>query len=135
MKRTAPLFVLVLALSACGGSGDADTVDTSMSSADQSAPVSTDAPASKLAPVVVNVTVGVDSGPERRESIATGVPVTINLTNPDGDDEFHLHGYDLSTGETPKGVMSSISFTADKPGEFELESHVSGEVLVVLVVS
>jgi hypothetical protein len=32
-------------------------------------------------------------------------------------------------------VTSSISFTADKAGEFELESHVSGDVLVVLVVS
>jgi len=132
MKITAPLVALVLALSACGGSG---TTDTTSPAVDSSAPVTTDPAAGKLAAVTVDVTVGVDSGADRRESIALGAPVTVNLVNPGGDDEFHLHGYDLSTGETPKGVTSSISFTANKAGEFELESHVSGDVLVVLVVS
>ena len=132
MNITAPLVALVLALSACGGSA---TTDTTSSAVDSSAPVTTDPAAGKLAPVTINVTVGTDSGADRRESVALGAPVTVNLVNPGGDDEFHLHGYDLSTGETPKGVTSSISFTAEKAGEFELESHVSGEVLVVLVVS
>ena len=132
MNITAPLVALVLALSACGGSA---TTDTTSSAVDSSAPVTTDPAAGKLAPVTINVTVGTDSGADRRESVALGAPVTVNLVNPGGDDEFHLHGYDLSTGETPKGVTSSISFTAEKSGEFELESHVSGEVLVVLVVS
>jgi hypothetical protein len=132
MKKATPLFVFLLALSACGGSG---TTDTTSPAADTAAPVTSDAAAGKLAPVTIDVTVGVDSGAERREPVAVGVPVTVNLVNPDGDDEFHLHGYDLSTGETLKGETSTISFTADKTGEFELESHVSGEVLVVLVVS
>ena len=126
------MFVLALALGACGGS---TTTDTTSPTVDSSAPVTTDPAAGKLAPVTINVTVGTDSGADRRESVALGAPVTVNLVNPGGDDEFHLHGYDLSTGETPKGVTSSISFTAEKAGEFELESHVSGEVLVVLVVS
>ncbi len=132
MKITAPLVALVLVLSACGGSG---TTDTTSPAVDSSVPVTADPAAGKLAPVTINVTVGTDSGADRRESVALGAPVTVNLVNPGGDDEFHLHGYDLSTGETPKGVTSSISFTAEKAGEFELESHVSGEVLVVLVVS
>ena len=132
MKITAPLVALVLVLSACGGSG---TTDTTSPAVDSSAPVTTDPAAGKLAAVTIEVTVGMDSGADRRESIALGAPVTVNLVNPGGDDEFHLHGYDLSTGETPKGVTSSISFTANKAGEFELESHVSGDVLVVLVVS
>ena len=132
MKITAPLVALVLVLSACGGSA---TTDTTSSAVDSSAPVTTDPAAGKLAPVTINVTVGTDSGADRRENVALGAPVTVNLVNPGADDEFHLHGYDLSTGETPKGVTSSISFTAEKAGEFELESHVSGEVLVVLVVS
>ena len=132
MNITAPLVALVLVLSACGGSG---TTDTTSPAGDSSVPVTADPAAGKLAPVTINVTVGTDSGADRRESVALGAPVTVNLVNPGGDDEFHLHGYDLSTGETPKGVTSSISFTAEKAGEFELESHVSGEVLVVLVVS
>ena len=132
MRKVTPLFVLALALSACGGSG---TTDTTSPSVDTTVPATTDPAAGKLAPVTINVTVGTDSGADRRENVALGVPVTVNLVNPGGDDEFHLHGYDLSTGETPKGVTSSISFTADKAGEFELESHVSGDVLVVLVVS
>lgn len=132
MKRSTPLFVLVLALGACGGSG---TSDTTSPPADTAAPATADPAAGKLAAVTVSVTVGTDSGADRRENVALGSPVTVNLVNPGGDDEFHLHGYDLSTGETPEGVTSSISFTADKAGEFELESHVSGDVLVVLVVS
>lgn len=132
MKKATPLFVFALALSACGGSS---TTDTTSLSVDTTAPATTDPVAGKLAPVTINVTVGTDSGADRRENVTLGAPVTVNLVNPGGDDEFHLHGYDLSTGETPKGVTSSISFTADKAGEFELESHVSGDVLVVLVVS
>ncbi|NBR66767.1 MAG: hypothetical protein EBS48_01340 [Actinobacteria bacterium] len=92
-------------------------------------------PAGKLAAVTVDVTVGVDSSATRRVDVALGAPVTLNITNPGADDEFHLHGYDLSPGMTPKGETASISFTADKAGEFEVESHVTEEVLVVLVVS
>jgi len=58
--------------------------------------------------------------------------VNITLTNPNADDEFHLHEYDLSTGDTPKGEFAVISFTADKAGLFDLESHVTDEVLVII---
>jgi hypothetical protein len=133
MKRAIPLVACVALLAACGGSSTTGTTAPPASTTDTSNTEVTDtsgAPAGKLAAVSVDVTVGVDSGPTRRVDVALGAPVTINLTNPDADDEFHLHGYDLSPGET-----ASISFTADKAGEFELESHVTGEVLVVLVVS
>ena len=40
----------------------------------------------------------------------------------------------MSTGETAKGGTASISFTADKPGEFEVESHVTEEIILVVVV-
>ena len=138
MKRAIPLVACVALLAACGGSSTTGTTAPPASTTDTSNTEVTDtsgAPAGKLAAVSVDVTVGVDSGPTRRVDVALGAPVTINLTNPDADDEFHLHGYDLSPGETPQGETASISFTADKAGEFELESHVTGEVLVVLVVS
>lgn len=125
------LAVLVaLSLAACGGSsGSTDTtaaVDTTVAPADTTA--------SKLAAVTISVTVGTDSSADRIEKVALGAQVTLSLTNPDDDDEFHLHGYDMSTGETKKGETSTITFVADKAGEFEVESHVSEQVYVTIVV-
>ena len=125
------LSVLVaIALTACGGSsGSTDTtaaVDTTVAPADTTA--------SKLAAVTISVTVGTDSSADRIEKVALGAQVTLSLTNPDADDEFHLHGYDMTTGETMKGETSTITFVADKAGEFEVESHVSEQVYVTIVV-
>jgi hypothetical protein len=125
------LSVLVaLSLTACGGStGSTDTtaaVDTTVAPADTTA--------SKLAAVTISVTVGTDSSADRIEKVALGAQVTLTLTNPDADDEFHLHGYDMSSGETKKGETSTITFVADKAGEFEVESHVSEQVYVTIVV-
>jgi hypothetical protein len=79
--------------------------------------------------------VGVDSDPGRIEDVELGQQVELTLTNPDADDEFHLHGYDLGGDVTKKGESKTFSFTATEIGEFELESHVTGEVLVVVKVS
>ena len=62
-----------------------------------------------------------------------GSKVQIKLLNPDADDEFHLHGYDLSANATA-GQEVSIDFTADQLGSFDLESHVTGEWILTLVV-
>jgi len=85
-------------------------------------------------PVEISVTVGTDSAADRVEEIPLGSQVNITLTNPNADDDFHLHGYDLTPGKTPKGEAAVISFTADKAGLFDLESHVTEEVLVVISV-
>jgi hypothetical protein len=45
-------------------------------------------------------------------------------------DEFHLHGYDIELS----GNDVTFEFVADKLGEFELEGHESGEVLLNLSV-
>ena len=123
-------FVLMASLASCS-----DKV------ADESASVSADAtvvaadPSAKVAgPIEISVTVGTDSATERVEEVPLGSQVNITLTNPNADDEFHLHEYDLSTGDTPKGESAVISFTADKAGLFDLESHVTDEVLVVISV-
>jgi hypothetical protein len=79
--------------------------------------------------------VGVDSDPGRIEEVELDQQVELTITNPDADDEFHLHGYDLGGGVTKKGESKTFSFTATEIGEFELESHVTGEVLVVVKVS
>ena len=107
--------------------------------ADEGANLSTDPtvvagdPSAKVAgPIEISVTVGTDSAADRIEEVALGSQVNITLTNPNADDEFHLHEYDLSTGDTPKGESAVISFTADKAGLFDLESHVTDEVLVII---
>lgn len=138
MKKNTSLTVamvaaLSLALAACGGSGDsaADTTASPDTTAVSSSPTN---PAAKVGTVEISVTVGTDSSADRVEKVALGAQVTLTLTNPDADDEFHLHGYDMTTGETKKGETSTITFIADKAGEFEVESHVSEQVYVTIVV-
>ena len=63
-----------------------------------------------------------------------GSTVRLSITNPSEDDEEHLHGDDLTTGEVPTGETAIIEFVADVAGSFELESHHSGDLLMTLVV-
>jgi hypothetical protein len=126
----------VLALGACSNGADSGSTDTIVvPTSDSVADTTSDSTVSVPENVTIAVTVGVDSGPERVEQVALGSQVTLTLTNPNEDDEFHLHGYDLSPGETPKGETATITFTADKAGEFEVESHHTEDVLVIINVS
>jgi hypothetical protein len=121
-------LLLIASLASCSDN-DADeeanlSADTTVVAADPSAKVA--------GPTEISVTVGTDSATDRVEEVALGSQVNITLKNPNADDEFHLHEYDLSTGDTPKGESAVISFTADKAGLFDLESHVTDEVLVII---
>jgi hypothetical protein len=82
--------------------------------------------------VTIDVVVGENSGPDRVEEVALGSQVTLTFINPDADDEFHVHGYDLGGDMTKKGDTKTFTFTADKAGEYEVESHLSETVLMVL---
>jgi ABC-type Fe3+-hydroxamate transport system substrate-binding protein len=125
--RVVTPFALVLSLGACSSNDSA--ADTTI----PSAATPTDPTDSKMAaPTEVSVIVGTDSSPDRIEEVALGANVQVMLSNPQADDEFHLHGYDLSPGETKMGEASIISFTADKAGDFEIESHVTEDVLVII---
>lgn len=97
-----------------------------------STPMSGDTTASQV--VRIDVTVGIDDDPGRIEKVTLGSDVQITLENPDEPDEFHLHGYDLDTGELEPGEPADISFTANSAGEFVVESHETGDVLMTLVV-
>jgi hypothetical protein len=86
-------------------------------------------------PRFIPITVGVDDGPERLELIGLGAEVEISIVNPQADDEFHLHGYDLGDGLiVPAGETAVLRFVADEAGVFELESHITNDVYVRLVV-
>lgn len=85
--------------------------------------------------VAVVVVVGENSAADRVEEIPLGSEVTLQFTNPDADDEYHVHGHDLGAGITKKGDTKTFTFTADKAGDYEVESHISEIVLVILRVS
>lgn len=85
--------------------------------------------------IALDVTVGENTGEDRVEEIPLGSEVTLNFTNPQADDEYHVHGYDLGGGVTKKGDTKTFTFTADKAGDYEVESHISETVLVILRVS
>ena len=123
-------LLLIASLASCS---DTDADEGANLSADTTV-VATDPSAKVAGPTEISVTVGTDSAVDRVEEVPLGSQVNITLTNPNADDEFHLHEYDLSTGDTPKGESAVISFTADKAGLFDLESHVTDEVLVIISV-
>ena len=84
--------------------------------------------------VEISVIIGQTSGSAVAYQATLGSTVRLKILNPDADDEFHLHGYDLESGVTPAGQEAIIEFTADKLGTFDLESHVTSELILTLVV-
>jgi plastocyanin len=125
------VFALVtafaLALAACGG--EAKTAPPSASSS--VAPSS--APASDVVEIKVSVTDGkVEPGPSVHK-VALGRTVRIIVTS-DRADEVHVHGYDKEA-KVGAGTPTTIQFTADQSGRFEVETHESGLQLLQLQVS
>jgi len=112
-----PVFALLA--SSCGSDDKKSTTTTSTA-----------------ATVEISVTVGTDAAPDRVEKIALGSKVKLTIVDPNADEEYHVHGYELGDGvEMPKGQPEVFEFVADKAGEFEVESHTTETVLVILEVS
>jgi hypothetical protein len=131
MRKILAIVVPLVLIGSLASCSDTDVDGGNSLSADPT--VVAGEPSAKIAgPIEISVTVGTDSATDRVEEVPLGSQVNITLTNPNAADEFHLHEYDLSTGETPKGEAAVISFTADKAGLFDLESHVTDEVLVII---
>ena len=127
MKKFALAAVAVFALSACGGSTttDSTSVPTTVSSSSSD----------EMDTETFTLTVGENSGVNNIISFTKGSNVELTIVNPNADDEVHLHGYDLTTGDLPKGEKGVISFIADEAGDFEIESHITEEVLSIIRIS
>jgi len=97
----------------------------------------TDAVVNADGSVSINVIVGTDDydtlAGERVVKVALGSAVTITLTDPSEDQDYHLHVYDIAA-EAKKGEAGVISLVVDQAGQFDLESHTTGRTLLVLVV-
>lgn len=124
MKKLLAACVVLIIVSGCSSSTSAPTTTI--------APTTTTTKAEQLE---IDVTVGENSGDNRIELVALGDDVKITLVNPTGEDEYHLHGYDIVSKKMAPGAVATISFTANVAGTFELESHVTNDVLVVLEIS
>ena len=84
--------------------------------------------------VEINLEVGKTTGETVSQVVAVGSNVRISILNQSEEEEYHLHGYDVSSGEVPAGETATIEFFADMTGSFELESHHSGDLLMTLIV-
>ena len=87
--------------------------------------------------ISINVIVGTDDydtlAGDRVVKVALGSAVTITLTDPNEDQDYHLHVYDVGA-EAKKGEPGVISLVVDQAGQFDVESHTTGKMLLVLVV-
>jgi hypothetical protein len=130
--RVVPLL-LVLAVAACGdddGGGEADQASAT-TTAMTTLPAATDVP---IDPDFVEFLVNADdtSAYGHVEAVPLGHTVILALVS-DTDREYHVHGYDL-VGEAAAGTERVFEFTADQAGTFDVEDHVSGDVILVLEV-
>jgi heme/copper-type cytochrome/quinol oxidase subunit 2 len=139
-------IALSIGLVACGSSSyknssSATTVSGTATTAEADKPTPTSAPPVPAAVTNGKATIDVKVGTDdftttkgtRVVSVPKGTSVTINLTATDAED-YHLHGYDIEQKADP-GKTSTFEFTADQTGQFDLESHVTNNTLLVLVVT
>jgi hypothetical protein len=108
---------------------------SSSSSSDTTVAIETTDTATATGDVVeINLIVGENTGSDMKQTVPLGASVRITVTNPNGPDEIHVHGYDISTGEMAKGQEAVIEFVASNAGTFDIESHVSEEIMFILTV-
>lgn len=82
--------------------------------------------------IEVEVAGGKPVGGVQRYRVDTGDIVTI-IVSGDTTDELHIHGYDLVVGFAP-GQPGMVTFEADIPGIFEVETHHQGNLVMALEV-
>lgn len=127
MKKFVLTAIAVLALASCSGTSTTDTTSAPTTIATSTS--------DEKKTETFTLTVGENSGATNVISFAKGSNVELTIVNPEADDEVHLHGYDLTTGDLPKGEMGVISFVANEVGDFEIESHITEEVLSIIRIS
>jgi maltose-binding protein MalE len=127
MKKFILTAIAVLALVSCSGTSTTDTTSAPTTIATSTS--------DEKKTETFTLTVGENSGATNVISFVKGSNVELTIVNPEANDEVHLHGYDLTTGDLPKGEMGVISFVANEVGDFEIESHITEEVLSIIRIS
>lgn len=124
MKKILVAIVGVILLVSCGSKTSTDTTTFSDSTVESSLPASDT--------FEYTITVGENTGTDVVIEVVQGSQVILTVVNSQSHDEVHLHGYDLSTGTIEKGETGTMTFDAMKTGDFDIESHESGELISVL---
>jgi len=143
LRSCAFIPVTLLLLVACGNDDSSEGATaptatrapdaTSADSVPATSTVETIETSARAGVVQIDVVIGVDSGPDRVETVAVGTEVTLTVTSPNSDDEVHVHGIDVELS-VAAGESVSFTFLVDAVGEIEVESHVTSGVLVVIEV-
>ena len=128
MNRIFVFTTLALFLASCGSASSSS--DTSSVANKQMATTVPDANTFEY-----TITVGENTGTDVVIDVVQGAQVILNVVNPDGHDDVHLHGYDLSTGSIEKGETGTMTFQATKTGDFDIESHESEALISILRVT
>ncbi|MGZ4573218.1 MAG: cupredoxin domain-containing protein [Blastococcus sp.] len=136
-RRTAvPLLLAVALLTAgCAASPSRSVPSSSASAPASSLPSSTSPSATdriKGTEIVVAVKNGKVSPPTHRVQVTKDTHVRLIVTS-DTADEVHVHGYDIEKELAP-GKPTTLRFTADVPGVFEVELHKANLVILRLQV-
>lgn len=86
----------------------------------------------KTGPVSIAVTIanGKVTPSGATYEVAVGSQVTITVTS-DAADTVHVHGYEIEK-EVVAGTPTVITFTADKTGSYEVETHVVEATIATL---
>jgi len=113
MVAALALALLMLLAVGCGDSSDDGTA----------------APSEDGGPIEVSFIGGQISNGSRK-TVDLGSEVTIVVTA-DVEDEVHVHGYDLFES-VADGTDAEFLFTADIPGDFEVEMEETGRLLFEL---
>jgi plastocyanin len=127
-------LAVTVSLSACGGddrAGDAAASDgaTAQPSA---TPDGSTTPQASVHEIEVEITSGTVDTAQDSVDVAVGDTVRVTVTS-DVDDELHVHGVDR-TAELAAGRPTTLEFTVDEPGVYEVETHESGLLLFQLLV-
>lgn len=123
------VIILVLLLGAATGCARREVVERDSF---PTTPTTTTASTTPGTTIRVEVIGGRPTDGARREQVTLGDQVAITVIS-DVADEVHLHGYDLRAPAGP-GQPATITFTADKPGVWEVELEDSGVKLLDLEV-
>jgi hypothetical protein len=129
----AALVIAGCGSAAANGSGGSRSTLTGATAGNTSASASPSTSSSGTTVEVVIADGKVTPDPSRKVEVATGDQVHVSVTS-DHPDEVHVHGYDIEK-EVSAGGTVTIDFTADIPGQFEVEAHhFSPSLLFTLVV-
>ena len=90
------------------------------------------APAPTVRTLSITVTGGKASGDTGQVAVPLGTPLVVTV-NSDVPDEIHVRGYDRKA-IVPAGSTASVTFTATKPGVFEVALENSKLALLQLQV-